>query len=133
MVSLDYGLLGVVNDPLMITADEGKLRQVLLNIIDNAIKYTGRGGSVSVSTSAYADSLEIKISDTGIGIPSADLPYVFDRFYRVDKSRSSRGFGLGLAIAKSIVEAHHGSITATSTLNQGTHITIRLPLTPAIN
>jgi signal transduction histidine kinase len=117
----------------MITADAGKLKQVFLNILDNAIKYTGPGGNVSINAAPAAESLEIKISDTGIGIPSHDLPYIFDRFYRVDKSRSSRGFGLGLSIAKSIVEAHHGSIAAASTLNQGTHITIRLPLTSANN
>jgi two-component system OmpR family sensor kinase len=122
-----------VNGPLMITADEGKLKQVFLNILDNAIKYTGRSGNVSVHASRAADSLEIKISDTGIGIPSHDLPYIFDRFYRVDKSRSSRGFGLGLAIAKSIVEAHHGSISAATPPTQGTHITIRLPLSPENN
>jgi heavy metal sensor kinase len=110
-----------------IPGDEQKLKQVFLNLLDNAIKYTPPHGAVSVSASAADDAVHITIQDTGIGIPPADLPHVFDRFYRVDKARSSSGFGLGLSIAKSIVEAHRGTICVASSLNRGTTATVSLP------
>jgi heavy metal sensor kinase len=112
---------------IMMRGDEQKLKQVFLNLLDNAIKYTPPHGSVSVSASATADSVRITVQDTGIGIPPAELPRIFDRFYRVDKARSSSGFGLGLSIAKSIVEAHRGTISAESSLNRGSAFTVFLP------
>jgi len=112
---------------VMIRGDEQKLKQVFLNLLDNAIKYTPPHGSVSMSASITADSVRITVQDTGIGIPPAELPHIFDRFYRVDKARSSSGFGLGLSIAQSIVEAHHGTISAESSLNRGTTFTVFLP------
>jgi heavy metal sensor kinase len=114
---------------VMIRGDEQKLKQVFLNLLDNAIKYTPPHGSVSMSASITADSVRITVQDTGIGIPPAELPHIFDRFYRVDKARSSRGFGLGLSIARSIVEAHRGTISAESSLNRGSTFIVLLPAT----
>ena len=116
------------DEALMIPGDEQKLKQVFLNLLDNAIKYTPPHGAVSVSAvAAAADTVHITVQDTGIGIPAPELPHIFNRFYRVDKARSSSGFGLGLSIAKSIVEAHHGTISAESSLNRGTTFIISLP------
>jgi len=116
------------DEALMIPGDEQKLKQVFLNLLDNAIKYTPPHGAVSVSAvAAAADTVRITVQDTGIGIPGPELPHIFNRFYRVDKARSSSGFGLGLSIAKSIVEAHHGTISAESSLNRGTAFIISLP------
>ena len=112
---------------IMMRGDEQKLKQVFINLLDNAIKYTPPHGSVSVSASTTAASVRITVQDTGIGIPPAELPHIFDRFYRVDKARSSSGFGLGLSIARSIVEAHRGTISAESSLNRGSAFTVFLP------
>jgi heavy metal sensor kinase len=112
---------------IMLRGDEQKLKQVFLNLLDNAIKYTPPHGSVSVSASTTAESVRITVQDSGIGIPPAELPHIFDRFYRVDKARSSSGFGLGLSIARSIVEAHRGTISAESSLNRGSTFTVFLP------
>ena len=116
--------------PLKITGDALKLEQVFYNVIDNAIKYTPRGGEVRCSLSRSGRMAVIKIADTGEGIPAEDLPHIFDRFYRVDKARSraTGGTGLGLSIVKQIVLSHGGSITPESTLGKGTTFTIQLPL-----
>ncbi|HYI14974.1 MAG TPA: ATP-binding protein [Thermomicrobiales bacterium] len=113
-----------------IEADESLLLQLLLNLLDNAIKYTPVGGAVQVSWVVEAESAFVTVTDNGVGIEPQHLPHVFERFYRVDKARSrgDGGTGLGLAISRWIAEAHGGEITAVSTPGHGTSVTIRLPL-----
>lgn len=118
-----------------VMGDRTRLRQLLLNIVTNAIKYTPRGGHVEVSATRRAgDEIAISIRDTGIGIAANDLPHVFDRFWRADRARSRAsergGFGLGLAISQWIVQAHGGTITVQSRLGRGTVFTIVLPIVP---
>jgi heavy metal sensor kinase len=113
---------------IFLDADENQINRVFLNIIDNAIKYTGDNGKITIKAFKDKDYAEIEISDTGIGIKEEELLYIFDRFYRADKSRSSQGFGLGLSIAKSIVEAHKGAIQVKSELHKGTVFNIFLPI-----
>jgi heavy metal sensor kinase len=110
--------------------DSARMHQAILNIVDNAIKYTKKGGNVLIQLIKTKDNAEIIISDTGNGIPADDLPYIFDRLYRVDKARSSNifGVGLGLAIVKWIIEGHNGKISVESEVNKGTKFTIRLKL-----
>ena len=117
-------------DDIGIIGDSLKLQQVIYNVIDNAIKYTPRGGEVHTSLTRSGKQAIIRISDTGIGIPAKDLPQIFDRFYRVDKarSRSTGGTGLGLSIVKQIVQLHGGNIEADSTEGKGTTFTITLPV-----
>ena len=116
--------------PLFVKIDPKTFDQALSNLVDNAIKYNQRDGEIFIRTAKKNGNLSIQIRDTGIGIPKDDLPHVFERFYRVDKSRSreSGGTGLGLAITKHIVERHGGDIQASSTPNQGTTFTITLPV-----
>ncbi len=118
---------GSATDNIM--ADPDRIRQVIVNILSNAIKYTPAHGNVTVLCGQQEKNVYIKISDTGIGIPEKDLPMLFERFYRVDKARSREmgGTGLGLAIAKEMVEAHNGSITVDSEYGKGTTVTIYLP------
>lgn len=111
-----------------ILADKNQLKRMVLNILDNAIKYTQPGGKISIDLRQQKNSADIDITDTGIGIPEGELPRIFDRFYRVDKSRSSIGFGLGLSIAQSIAMAHGGKIYAKTNVPQGTIFTISLPI-----
>jgi len=113
-----------------ILADKNQLKRLVLNLLDNAIKYTSSGGRVSIDLHQQRTSVDIDITDTGIGIPENELPHIFDRFYRVDKSRSSIGFGLGLSIAQSIAMAHGGRIYAKANVPQGTIFTISLPIKP---
>ena len=117
-------------EALETSGDAVKLQQVIYNVIDNAIKYTPRGGSVQASLIRSGKRAIIRVTDTGIGIPQADLPHVFDRFYRVDKARSraTGGTGLGLSIVKQIVALHGGTITAESEEGKGSTFTIDLPL-----
>jgi heavy metal sensor kinase len=115
---------------LMVQGDSDRLKQILLNLVDNAVKHTPNGGKVLVEAMPIEQmSVRITVSDTGVGIPPEDLPHVFERFYRVDKSRSRAhgGSGLGLAIAKSIVEAHGGRIEVHSTVGVGTSFDVWLP------
>jgi signal transduction histidine kinase len=135
-VSTDLGSTSIIVD-----GDETALRRLLLILVDNAVKYTSAGGRVDVRLSAEpnadnagnsGNAAVIRISDTGIGIAAADLPHVFDRFWRADKvrSRSAGGTGLGLAIARWIVDRHGGTIVVSSEVGQGSTFTVTLPLAP---
>ncbi|MBI2873489.1 MAG: PAS domain-containing protein, partial [Firmicutes bacterium] len=110
--------------------DGRRLEQVLVNLVDNALKYTPAGGRVTVSTAGLGTESLVTVEDTGIGIPSEDLPRIFERFYRVDKARSRQlgGTGLGLSIVKHIVEAHGGSVRVESRPGIGSRFEVRLPL-----
>lgn len=114
----------------MISVDEDRIEQVLTNLIDNAIRHTPQDGTVTVSLANEFSYAKISVSDTGVGIPKEDLPYVFERFYKADKARtrSKGGTGLGLAIARNIVEAHGGNIKVESVEKEGTSFTFYLPM-----
>ena len=118
----------LAKERLIMDGDKERLSRVFLNLFDNAIKYTPENGRLTLELEKKNNTAVIKISDSGIGIVDEDLPFIFDRFYRGDKSRSSAGFGLGLSIARSIVQAHHGRIEAESKPNQGATFIISLPL-----
>jgi signal transduction histidine kinase len=109
--------------------DEDMIRRLVLNLLDNAIKYTPSRGLVSVKLVAEALSVKIIVSDTGVGIPAEAVTHVFERFYRIDKARSRAegGSGLGLAIAKWVAEAHNGSIDLVSQPGRGSTFTVSLP------
>ncbi|HEY0779596.1 MAG TPA: HAMP domain-containing sensor histidine kinase [Gemmatirosa sp.] len=136
-------------EPATVLGDETRLRQLFLNLVTNAIKYTPRGGLVELALRRGAglvngaDGVQLTVRDTGIGIAAADLPYIFDRFWRADRARSRRtaagtalgvtergGFGLGLAISQWIAQAHGGTIAVASRLTRGTTFTVTLPTEP---
>jgi heavy metal sensor kinase len=107
--------------------DMQMIQRMLSNLLDNAIKYTPPGGSVSVSVVENDGRVVVSVKDTGIGISPKDLPHIFERFYRCDESRSQTGIGLGLSLARAIARGHGGDITTTSNPNQGSTFTITLP------
>jgi len=117
------------NHSIWVKAEPDLLRQAISNLLSNACKYTPAGGWVNVTLSQGARSAWIAIADNGIGIPAADLPYIFERFYRVDKqrARATGGVGLGLAIAQQIVQVHGGDIYVSSEVGQGTCVQVELP------
>jgi len=121
------GLATSVAPGLTVPADRDRLRQAIANLVDNAVKYTPRGGRVDVAASADHDSTSIRVADTGLGISEQDLPRIFDRLYRGDQSRATRGLGLGLKIVRAYVEAQGGTVSVSSRLGSGTTFTIRLP------
>jgi signal transduction histidine kinase len=127
-VALEIGKI----DQVLVCGDRDRLRQVVLNLMANAIKYTKPGGTVTASLSKDENGAVLSVRDTGLGIPADDLPHVFERFYRGDKSRSrskdGAGFGLGLSIAYWIVRNHGGEIEVKSKVNRGSTFTVRLPL-----
>lgn len=114
--------------PAKIIGNENQLFRLFSNIIDNAVKYTEPGGEIRISEVKYDKQVKILIQDTGIGIPEEALSHIFDRFYQSDKSRHHDGFGLGLSIARSIVQLHKGKIEISSEVHKGTTVCIWLPL-----
>jgi signal transduction histidine kinase len=118
-------------DQVQVNGDRDRLKQVLLNLVANAIQYTPQGGDVFLSMGKVAEQARLIIRDTGPGIPPEDLPHIFERFYRAEKSRTrgkTTGFGLGLSIAHWIVEKHGGRIEVDSKDESGTTFCIWLPL-----
>jgi len=112
-----------------VRADRGRLDQVLFNLLDNAVKYSGEGGTVTVQAEAEGEMVKVSVHDSGLGIPSKDLPRLFERFYRVDEARGrdQGGTGLGLSIVKHIVQAHGGSVSVQSTPGVGSVFSFTLP------
>jgi len=110
-------------------ADKDKISQVMVNLLSNALKYTSEGGKVEVRVKGSNETAEITVRDTGKGIPPEDLPHIFERFYRADKSRNrlTGGAGIGLTIAKAIIDAHKGNIQVRSKVDEGTEFVILLP------
>lgn len=117
---------------LRMEGDAARLEQLLVILLDNAVKYTDAGGRVTLAVEPRGNRAEVRVSDTGIGIPAADLPRIFERFYRVDKARTRAegGTGLGLSIARWIIDAHRGTVQVASEPGRGTTFTISLPLHP---
>jgi len=112
----------------LVQADKDRIRQTIVNLVHNAIKFNKTGGNVIVSTLSDVNTVTLSVADTGIGISGDDLPHVFERFYKAEKSRTGGGSGLGLAIAKHTVQAHGGTISAESTEGKGSIFRFSLPL-----
>ena len=118
----------VPGDRAIVSGARDRLRQVFANLLDNAIKYTGEGGRVTVAVGHDAGEAVVTIEDTGAGIPLEDLPHIWDRLYRADRSRSERGLGLGLSLVKAYVQAHGGRVEAISEPGRGSTFIVRLPI-----
>ena len=126
----DIALSSFLQDTIILDGDDDQLKKLFNNLLDNAVKYTHRKGRITVSAHKEGEFAKITINDTGIGMPEDELPYIFDRFYQINKSRERHksGFGLGLSIAKSIAESHKGKIEAESQIGKGSTFTVSLPL-----
>jgi two-component system phosphate regulon sensor histidine kinase PhoR len=122
--------LDLAEDLPLLNADENRLQEVIYNLLDNAVKYSPSGGQISLQAAVNGDRVRISVADQGIGIPEADLPRIFERFYRADKARSRElgGTGLGLSIVKHIVQLHGGTVEAESEPGKGTTISVLLPV-----
>jgi len=119
-------------DDITIAAAADRMRQVFANLLDNAIKYTPRGGQVTVHARREDHTAVVTVTDTGVGIAAEHLPRIWDRLYRADPSRSERGLGLGLSLVKAYVEAHGGTVVASSAPGSGSTFTVRLPAAPVV-
>jgi signal transduction histidine kinase len=130
----DIDLLAEVPEDLMVNADRERIHQVVFNLVDNAVRFTPPGGEVTIAAEREAERVRVTVRDTGVGVAPEHLPRLFERFYRADPARSrddGGGTGIGLAIARSIVEGHGGRITAESEPGRGTTLTFDLPAAPA--
>jgi len=116
-------------EDVWVRGDRSRLRQVLANLVDNAVKYTPAGGRIELRTAREGPEVVVTVEDTGIGIAPDELPQIWERLYRGDKSRSERGLGLGLSLVRAIVQAHEGTVTAQSRLGEGSSFQLRLPAT----
>jgi signal transduction histidine kinase len=116
-----------VEDGLSVAADRDRLRQVLANLLDNAVKYTPASGRITITARRDADAVRLDVSDTGSGIAAHDLPRIWERLYRGDQSRTERGLGLGLSLVRAIVTAHGGTVEVESEVGRGSTFTVRLP------
>jgi signal transduction histidine kinase len=118
-----------------VEGDRARLKQVVVNLLDNAIKYTPDGGAVHLKVTASDGHALLEVTDTGVGIPTEAVPHVFDRFFRVDQVRSRElgGAGLGLAIVKSICSAHGGVVDVQSAVARGSRFRVKLPLAHRMN
>ena len=119
----------ITKSEIEVLADYNRLKQVLINLISNAIKYSHENGTIVVSYNVKKGNYIIEIIDNGIGIPKKEIPFIFERFYRTDKSRSKKtgGTGIGLAITKAIIENHNGTISVKSSTKLGTSFKVKLP------
>ncbi len=111
----------------VVMADERMLQRLVSNLIDNALKYTPTGGKIAISASTQDEHVMVRLQDSGVGISSKDMPFIFDKFYRCDRSRAAYGSGLGLSLSKAIVASHGGAIKVDSRIGEGTTFTVRLP------
>jgi signal transduction histidine kinase len=129
-VDKEIAILLEVNEEIIVEADEEKMRQIFINLLENAIRYSDRGTSIYLKAVIEEDAAVIQVEDKGIGIPQEDLPRILERFYRVNKARSREdgGSGLGLSIVDKLVKQHHGTLHIESELQKGTTVTVRLPL-----
>ncbi|KIX10944.1 sensor histidine kinase [Dethiosulfatarculus sandiegensis] len=126
---IEMALTGL--NSLTAEVDKNRIRQVVANLLDNAVKYTPQGGRVEVNLASENESALITVKDNGMGISPQDQPRVFDRLYRGDRSRSQRGMGLGLSLVKAVIKAHKGEVSLLSSPGQGSSFTVKLPLSPA--
>ena len=110
-----------------VRADEGRIGQVLTNLLDNALKWTERGGSIRLQAEEGVDVVRVSVQDTGVGIPQEHMPHIFERFYKGDRARRDGGSGLGLAIVKHIVQQCGGEVSAQSQPGQGSTFTFTVP------
>ncbi len=125
-------LINIKMTEIIIKGDKNALTEVFLILFENAVKYSPETSKVTVTSLKYSDKIKISVSDQGVGISKEDIPHIFERFYRADKSRSSvEGFGLGLSIAKKIIDSHKGSIAVISKLGKGSTFEVSLPLSEA--
>jgi len=124
----------IPDDEILLFCDKERIYQVFANIINNAIKFTGEKGRVKIIAQNFYKEIEVIVSDTGVGIPAKDIPYIFDKFYRVERPGTEiAGAGLGLVFVKQIVDSHNGLVTVQSEVNKGTTFIIKLPKSRLIN
>jgi signal transduction histidine kinase len=119
-----------VDERVVVSIDRLRLEQVAANLLDNAIKYTPAGGQVQISAGREGNRAVLRVHDTGIGIPPAELPRIWERLFRGDLSRTERGLGLGLSLVKAVVEAHGGTVTVESPSGHGSTFSVHLSESP---